>query len=376
MLKRVQHDERTMPITYKDAGVSYASLDPAKILASKAAAKTGKNLGQHGVQELAESRGESAYVFKIGNTLMATVIEGLGTKHLVADAMRKITHKTYYDAIAYDTVGCVLNDLVSVGAQPLVIHAYWGVGSSDWFEDKPRIRDFVNGWKKACDDAGASWGGGETPTNKGIVDSERIDLAGSAVGIIRKPKQLITEKKMKTGDHVLLLKSSGINANGLTLARKISESLPKGYATKLPSGQMYGEALLKPQHLYAKLVNALLDQNIDIHYIANITGHGWRKIMRARGVFTYRMRKIPDCGELFRFIQDHAELNDEQMYGTFNMGADYAIILPGHAVAKAQSIIKKLKFDSLDAGVVEKGKKQVIIEPLNIAFGGETLALR
>lgn len=365
-----------MPITYKDAGVSYASLDPAKILASKAAAATGKNLRKHGVQELAESRGESAYVFKVGTTLMATVIEGLGTKHLVADAMRRITKKTYYDAVAYDTVACILNDLVTVGAQPLVVHAYWGVGNSDWFEDKPRIKDFVNGWKKACDDAGASWGGGETPTNKGIVDPERIDLAGSAVGIIRKAKHLITEKKMKAGDHILLLKSSGINANGLTLARKIAEGLPKGFATKLPSGQMYGEALLKPQHLYAKLVNKLLDENIDIHYIANITGHGWRKVMRARQALTYRIHRIPECGELFRFLQDHAGLNDEQMYGTFNMGADYAIMLPAKAVAKTQSIIKKLKFDSIDAGIIEKGKKQVIIEPLNIIYGGDTLALR
>jgi len=365
-----------MAITYKTAGVNYASLDPAKQLAGRAAAKTGKNLRKHGVQELAESRGESAYVFKVGNTLMATVIEGLGTKHLVADAMRKITKKTYYDAVAYDTVACVLNDLVTVGAQPLVMHAYWGVGSSDWFEDKSRIQDFVKGWKKACDDAGASWGGGETPTNKGIVDPERIDLAGSAVGIIRKPKHLISEKKMCSGDHVLLLKSSGINANGLTLARKITESLPKGYAAKLPSGQLYGEALLKPQHLYARLVNALLDQNIDIHYIANITGHGWRKIMRARRPFTYLMHKVPDCGELFRFIQDHAELDDEQMYGTFNMGADYAIMLPKRSVAKAQSIIKKLKFDSIDAGIVQKGKKQVIIKPLKIVYKGGMLKIR
>lgn len=363
-------------ITYEQAGVKYDSLDPAKKLAQDAAKRTAKNLTKAGFPEIADSRGETAYVWQQKNYLMATITESLGTKNLVADETRKITGKTYYDVIGHDTVASAVNDLVCVGAQPLDVHAFWAVGDSDWFHDKTRIADLISGWESSCNIAGAAWGGGETPSYNDIVEKKTIALGASVVGIIKSKTRLLTDKKLKSGDRILMLKSSGVNANGISLTRAVAKKIPKGYGTQLPSGQLYGEALLTKTNIYAQLIQDLLDQKIAIHYISNITGHGLRKVMRARGNFTYVIEKIFEPQEVFDFIQKHAGLNDTEMYQTYNMGMDYALFIPKKDIKRAQQIIKKHKFQSLDAGYIEKGERKVVIKPKNIEFSGERLDLR
>jgi len=363
-------------ITYSEVGDNYDTKDPIKKLAQVSAAKTGKNLEQFGFQELAETRGESAYVWKQGKTLMATVTEQLGTKNLVADETRKITGKTYYDIIGHDTIGTIVNDLISVGAQPLVISAYWAIENNDWLADEKRMKDLISGWKSACDLAGASWGGGETPTLKGIITPGTVALGGSAIGYIKNKKRFISDKKIKHKDRIILLKSNGINANGLSLARAIAKKLKKGYATKLSNGALYGEAILRKTNIYARLIQDLLDNNIDIHYISNITGHGLRKLMRPRFNFTYVVEKIFPPQELFLFMQKNASLSDYEMYEEFNMGQDYAIFVPERDVKKTLEIIKKSKFTGIDAGFIEKGPRQVVIKPKEIIFESSRLDLR
>lgn len=365
-----------MSLNYKQSGVDYSTLDRVKRAALTAAKSTGKNLRASGRYEITATRGESAYVWKQGKIYMASVIEGLGTKNLVADAMRAVTGKTYYDVVAHDTVACIINDLVSVGAQPLTLHAYWCVGDSAWFADERRARDLIRGWKNACDIAGVSWGGGETPTYQGIVNPKTIDLAGCAIGIIEKEKNLITDKNLRAGDRIILLKSNGINANGLSLARRVAKRLPKGYATRLPNGQRYGEALLKKTNIYARLIQAIQQTNINLHYITNITGHGLRKLMRARPAFTYVVEKLFPPQPVFTFIQKHSNLPNYEMYQTFNMGQDYSLFVPPRDVEKALRIIKKSGFTGIDAGYVKQGKKQVIIKPKEVVYEGETLQVR
>lgn len=362
-------------ITYGQVGDNYDTKDPVKKIAQLAARQTiiKKNLG---FSELTESRGESAFVWQQDSTLFASVIEGLGTKNLVADAMRKITGKTYYDIIGHDTVATIVNDLISVGAKPRVVHAYWAIEDNSWLQDKKRMTDFVNGWKDACKISMATWGGGETPTLKGIVEKDTVDLGGSAIGIIKNKKHLVTDKKLKAGDRIIFLKSNGINANGLSLARAIAKKLKNGYATKMPDGKMYGEAILTKTNIYAKLIQDLLLAGINIHYISNITGHGLRKVMRARGEFTYIIEELFTPQEVFNFIQKHANLSDKEIYDTYNMGQDYAIFINKKDVKKTQSIISKNKFQSIDAGYVKKGPRQVTIKSKNITYTAETLDLR
>lgn len=363
-------------LTYSQVGDNYDTKDPIKILAQTAARQTAVNLLNSGFQEISDSRGESAFIWRQGDVLMASVVEGLGTKNLIADTTGKITGKTYYDIIGHDTVASIINDLISVGAKPLVANAYWAIGDNSWLGDKKRMRDLIRGWKSACDLAGATWGGGETPTLKGIIKPNMVDLGGAAVGIIKPQSRLLTDKKLKVGDAILLLQSSGINVNGLSLARAVAKRLPKGYAAEVKNGKIYGEAILNKTNIYAKLIQDLLNAKIDIHYISNITGHGLRKIMRARQNYSYVIEKIFEPQEVFLFIQKQANLSDSEMYQTFNMGMDYAIFLSGKDLQKAQKIVAKNGFESIVAGVVEKGPRRVIIKPKNLVYEGKTLSLR
>lgn len=363
-------------ITYSQVGDNYETKDPVKKLFQTAARKTSVHLKDAGFPEVSDTRGESAFVWQQGKYLMASVIEGLGTKNLIADGMRKTTGKTYYDIVAHDTIATIINDLITVGAKPLVVHAYWAIEDNTWLADEQRMRDLITGWKKACDIAGATWGGGETATMKQIVEKNTAEFAGSAIGIITNKKHLIIDSKLKNKDRILLLKSNGVNANGISLTRAIANRLPKGYATKLKDGTYYGEALLTRSNIYANLVQELLDAKIDIHYISNITGHGMRKIMRARGNFTYMIEKIFDPQEIFLFIQKHANIDDYEIYQTYNMGQDYALFIPKKDMKKALQIVKKNKFQGLDAGYIKKGEKQVIIKPKNLVYKGDTLDLR
>ena len=169
-------------LTYKQSGVNYETIDYLKRIAQQAGGKTVNNLPEN-YKEVTTSRGESAHVVDNGEYYFASVIEGLGTKSLVADEMYRLTGKTYYDSLAYDTVAMIVNDLITVGAKPLTLMAYWAAGSSDWFRDKKRADDLVSGWTKASQDSGAVWGGGETPVLSGIINEEVIDLAGACFGI-------------------------------------------------------------------------------------------------------------------------------------------------------------------------------------------------
>jgi len=160
------------------------------------------------------------------------------------------------------------------------------------------------------------------------------------------------------------------------LARKIADDkLPKGYWTKLPSGRTLGEALLSPSNIYVALVDELFKRKVDIHYLVHITGHGWRKIMRANKVFTYRMHTVPPIPEEFSVLAKAGPISTEELYGTFNMGAGYAILVPPAQAKIVQAVAKKVGFKSWDAGVVENGERQVIIEPVNITFRSSSFVI-
>ncbi len=363
-------------LQYEKTGVPYEIMDPLKILAQIEGKKTTKNLKYSGFKEIRESRGESAYVVDLGNMYLATVQESLGTKGLVADEMREVTGKTYYDVLAQDTVAMMSNDLIVVGAKPAVIMAYWGAGGGVWFEDKERMKDLVLGWAKACDLVGASWGGGETPSLTNVVVANRVDLAGSCVGFVKPKFRLSLGEKLKEGDVIILFESSGIHANGISMARKIVEQLPKRYATKMSDGKMYGEGILRPTIIYAKLIQDIFSAGVDIHYMVNITGHGWRKIMRNKKSFTYRFHTVPPVHSVFTFMMKEGPIDEREAYGSLNMGAGFAIFVSKSQVKKVLAVAKKNKLKVYEAGIVEKGKKQVIIEPKNIVFEEAALQVR
>lgn len=355
--------------------VNYSQADPAKILAQKQGQETSGNL-PFGFSEADGTRGESAYVFDIGEMYGALVQEGLGTKSLIAQAVYEKSGESFFAAIAKDTVASIINDLVSVGATPVVLNAYWSSSSYEWLADKTLSEDFIKGWREACDQAGVVWGGGETQSLPGVVKDGSLEFAGAAFGVVKPKAQLVSDAKLTAGDAILLLESSGVHANGISLVRELAGKLKDGYGTKLPSGEKLGHALLAPTHIYAKVIRDMLEADLGIHYLSNITGHGWRKLMRARPQFSYEISSLPPVAEVFDFIAEHTNNTAEEMYGNYNMGAGYAVYLPSEQAEKAQAIAAKHGLKSWIAGTVNKGPKQVVIKPRDIIFKAESLEVR
>ena len=305
------------PLSYEQAGVNYDLIDPLKVSAQRAAAATAVNLAGHGFTEVQASRGESAYVVDVGPFYIASIVECLGSKALVA------------------------------------------------------------GWQRACHVCKVAWGGGETPALAGIVEAGRIDLAASCTGLINPKARLSVGDKLATGDAIVLLASSGIHANGLSLARKISERLPQGYLTPIDdNGTSFGDALLAPTTLYSPVTEALWQAGITPHYAANITGHGWRKLLRHPGVFTYRLHSVPAVPAVLQFMQHHAGQDDHEAYSTLNMGAGFALFVAAEHAERTVAVAREQGVEALLAGRVEAGGKQLLIEPLGLRFGDDALQLR
>jgi phosphoribosylformylglycinamidine cyclo-ligase len=364
-------------LTYAQAGIDYDAIDPLKVSAQRAAAATAAHLSQHGFSEVSASRGESAYVVDVGPFYIASIVECLGSKALVADEMAQLTGRSYYEGIAQDTIAMAVNDLITVGATPLVVQAYWAAGGSDWFSDARRAQALVAGWKKACDVCGVAWGGGETPALAGIVEAGRIDLAASCTGLINPKERLSVGDKLAAGDAIVLLASSGIHANGLSLARKLVERLPNGYLTPIDAqGTSYGDALLAPTVLYSPVTEALWRAGIAPHYAANITGHGWRKLLRHPAELTYRVHTVPPVPPVLQFIQEHARQDDLEAYSTLNMGAGFALFVSAGDAERTVAVAKAAGIDAWVTGQVEAGTKQLIVEPLGLRFDAQALALR
>ena len=372
----MHHSAAQAPLSYEQAGVVYDLIDPLKVAAQRAAAATAGHLGAHGFAEIVASRGESAYVVDVGPFYLASIVECLGSKALVADEVSRLSGRSWYDGIAQDTIAMAVNDLITVGATPLVVQAYWAAGGSEWFADAARAQALVAGWKKACDTCGVAWGGGETPALAGIVEGGRIDLAASCTGIVNPKSRLSVGDRLGAGDAVVLLASSGIHANGLSLARKLVERLPQGYLTEVAPGLPYGEALLAPTVLYSPVTEALARAGVAVHYSANITGHGWRKLLRHPKALTYRIRRLPAVPPVLRFIQHHAGQDDREAYGTLNMGAGFALFVGSADAERAVAVARSQGVEAIVAGQVETGAKRLLIEPLDIEFGGEELQLR
>lgn len=367
----------TEKMTYAGVGVDYDAMDPFKRKAQLAGRETAKNLARLGVAELEMSRGESVYLLEQPDCFLAHVEEGLGTKNLVADEMYRLTGKSYYDQIAQDTVAMIVNDIITLGALPLSVAMHLAVGVSDWFNDEKRTSDLITGWKNACDLARCAWGGGETPTLKGVIMPEAVVLSGSAIGRI-KPKERLIRANIQDSDAIILIESSGIHANGLTLARKIAEKLPNGYLTKLPDGRTYGETLLAPTHIYVSVVEDCLNAGVDIHYAVNITGHGWRKLMRGtNNSLAFVINRLPTQQPIFSLMREYGPLDLEEAYGNLNMGAGFALYVPKREVGKTLGIIAALGFKGLHAGYVQRcNAKRVDITPYGLAFMGPSLGVR
>jgi phosphoribosylformylglycinamidine cyclo-ligase len=358
---------------YSSAGVDYNALDAGKRNALTEALATSAQLSSHGGRALDQSRGEPAFVFEIGGQTLAFVLEGLGTKSIIARQVEARLGPAGFTHVAYDSVAAIVNDLCCVGAVPLVVNAYFATGSSDWYRDYERGDALVAGWRRACEDAGATWGGGESPALAGLVSSEDIELAGSAVGLIPAGRAPILGAGLTPGDEIVFVASSGLHANGASLARAVAAGLVHGYETRLPSGRSFGEALLDPSLIYAPLVRALLEGDIDVHYLSHITGHGLLKLMRPQRELGYEVTALPQVPEVLEFLASAAELTPDAAYSTFNMGCGYAVYCASGSGTEVARLASGLGFRAHVAGAVTDGPRRVVLSEIGVVYDGGEL---
>jgi len=377
---------------YRDAGVDYDILDTAKRTALDAAAGTirAKDSDDGGRKRFnfyndtpydasteLRSQGESAFVFKANGLTLATVLECVGTKSMIARSYHDAGGANLFHSIGIDGVAAAVNDLICVRALPLVVHAYFATGETSWYDDQERFAELVRGWRDGCEQAGAVWGGGESPTLSGLVAAGEIEIAGSAVGFVPHGSDPLLGEDLQPGDEIVLVESSGLHTNGATLAREVAATLGEtGWRTRMPSGCEYGAAVLAPAVIYSGLVAELQRRQIEVSYYSHITGHGLRKLMRPHRHLTYRIHTLPPAPEVLTFLQERADMSDNDAYGTLNMGAGFAVYCPRgngeHVVATAA----EAGFTAVVAGEVMAGERKVLLEPVGVVFEDDDLQIQ
>jgi phosphoribosylformylglycinamidine cyclo-ligase len=370
--------------------VDYDKLDPVKRLALELFEPTLKYPERLGISIIPESLGQTAVAFNIKRAgkdwHLSFNVEGLGTKNLVADGMYRevLVHKRrvaeglnvrgLYRGLGKDTAAMSINDTVATGADPFAYCDLLTCGNSEWFScDTARVRELLQGYRDAADEAKFAIPQGETPELRDVVNPETLDLAGASVGIVRPRSRFMSDKNIRTGDIIYGLSSSGIHANGLSKARKLAEKLPDGYFEPLGDGQTLGQALLVPTVLYARPVIDAMDLGAHIHFMQPITGHGWEKIARARRPFTYRIKEVPEPPLLFRRLtelggENGFDVSQRENYFTWNMGVGWVMMARAEDEQAIRDAARKHNLQVWALGKVEEGPRRVIM-PFNDAEG-------
>ncbi len=352
--------------------VDYEKLDPVKKAAIESFSSTIEKPSRIGLRIVPETLGEPAIAidFPEQDFMLAFNVEGLGTKNIIADEMSKDSRGKgikYYETVGKDCLAMSTNDLAAIGADAFVYGDILSSGNSNWFADLEKSKAVLKGFKTGADEIGLAVPCGETPTLKGVVNESTIDMAGASIGII-KPKENLTYGQSLVADNIIIgLEANGIHSNGVSLARKVAEQLPNGYFTEMPNGKLFGEELLVPTTLYTRVLMDMLN-SCKISYLSPITGHGWKKIMRAKKSFTYKIDFVPEPSELFKFLVEKSGVTEKEAYFTWNMGLGYAIMAPKESRDAIFKASEKHDIKAFDLGSVRDGNKSVAIKSKNIVF--------
>lgn len=336
-----------MPINYKDAGVDVANGQKEVELIKKLIEKT---QSENVLSKLGGFSGLfSLENLNIKNPVLVSGTDGVGTKVMLAQMMDK------HDTIGIDCVAMCVNDILCQGAKPLFFLDYIACGKLV----PEKMEKIVKGVADGCLQANSSLIGGETAEMPGLYKENDYDLAGFCVGVVDKEK-IITGEKIKKGDHIFGLKSSGIHSNGYSLVRKIVLEKEKLSLDEKIEGldTSLGEELLKPTKIYVKEILALLEK-IEINGLSHITGGGFYENiprMIPDGLCAkIDVRNIP-LPKIFSLLEKWGELDKKDMYETFNMGVGLVFAVDKKDIEKVKEIIDEDEL--LDLGeVIENDEK-------------------
>lgn len=329
-------------ITYADAGVNIAAANRL-VHTIKKITQTRKKPGSTGKIGGFSGFFDPAYL-KIKHPYLVGSTDGVGTKLEIAQLLNR------HDTVGIDLVAMSVNDLICTGAKPLFFLDYFACGKL-----YPQITaQVIRGIQRGCEQADCLLIGGETAEMAGFYAGKKYDLAGFAVGMVDKSK-VVDGSKVKAGDMILGLASSGFHSNGYSLLRKV-------FSKKEMSGA-WGKTLLTPTRIYVKPVAKVLSK-VRIKGIAHITGGAYYdKIPRVipDGLCARINARAWPIPKAFQEVQKRAALPDKEMFHTLNMGIGMILIADAQQVSAAREILKGFKLSSWVIGKIEKNKKQKVL---------------
>jgi len=340
-----------MPLTYKKAGMDISKIKQSHNTIGKIIEST------HKLQKkvrIVHGFGHYAGIVEIpGKTLLATHTDGVGTKVLIANMMKK------FDTVGIDCVAMNVNDIICIGATPISFVDYIAVNKND----KAALKKIVQGLVKGAKKANVPIVGGETAIMPDVISGNHFsfDLVGMVVGMLTK-KQMILGNKIKRGDVIIGVQSSGLHSNGYSLVRK---ALLSKYSLqdRIKGIGKLGNALLIPTQVYVKPVLSVLEK-CKVHGMAHITGGSFTKLLRLKKT-GYMLDQMPTPLPIFQIIENEG-VSRQEMYKTFNMGIGFCVIAPKNEEGQINSTFKKFGMKSKRVGKII-AKKGVFVNSLKLA---------
>ena len=339
-------------LSYKDAGVD---INAGNALVERIKPEVKRTTRAEVIGGLGGFGALCAIPSKYKEPILVSGTDGVGTKLRLAIDLKK------HDTIGIDLVAMCVNDLVVQGAEPLFFLDYYATGKLD----VDVAADVVKGISDGCVQSGCALVGGETAEMPGMYHAGDYDLAGFCVGVVEK-SEIIDGSRVKNGDALIALGSSGPHSNGYSLVRKVIDVAGVNPATELLDNKPLSEHVLAPTKIYVKSVLALIKQ-ADVHAIAHLTGGGfWENIPRVlpkntKAVIDEKSWKWPS---VFNWLQEKGNIDTYEMYRTFNCGVGMVIALPQEQVETALAILKQAGENAWLIGHIEHAEddaEQVVI---------------
>ena len=291
---------------------------------------------------------------KVKNPVLVSGTDGVGTKLKIAFLMDK------HNTVGIDCVAMCVNDVICCGAKPLFFLDYIAVGKNV----PERVASIVEGVAEGCVQAGCALIGGETAEMPGFYPVDEYDLAGFSVGVVDK-KKILNNKKMKEGDVIIALPSSGVHSNGFSLVRKVFDVEKADLKTPLEElgGKSLGETLLTPTKIYVKPVMALVEK-VKVKAISHITGGGfYENIPRSipDGFGAKIDKKSVKILPIFNLLAKTGNISERDMFNTFNMGVGMSIVVAKEDANKALEILRANGEDAYLMGEIVKSDNKIEI---------------
>ena len=339
-------------LSYKDAGVD---INAGNALVERIKPEVKRTTRAEVIGGLGGFGALCAIPSKYKEPVLVSGTDGVGTKLRLAIDLKK------HDTIGIDLVAMCVNDLVVQGAEPLFFLDYYATGKLD----VDVAADVVKGIADGCVQSGCALVGGETAEMPGMYHVGDYDLAGFCVGVVEK-SEIIDGSRVKNGDALIALGSSGPHSNGYSLVRKVIDVAGVNPATELLDNKPLSEHVLAPTKIYVKSVLALIKQ-ADVHAIAHLTGGGfWENIPRVLPKNTKAVidEKSWEWPSVFNWLQEKGNIDTYEMYRTFNCGVGMVIALPQEQVETALAILKQAGENAWLIGHIEHAEddaEQVVI---------------